>query len=231
MRGEALLLAMWEGALGRRGAQREQALLEATPRSLPERNLLALRRYAQLFGPAAELVGHCAHCGATVEFMIDAGQYAGALAQDAAGNDAGETRWHELEAGNGATPRFRLPVPADLHALDAFDDPDAFAEALLARCVDGGMPADAETRDAISRRMEALLPGALLSFSLHCPDCGGTWNAPLDPLELLWRELRLRVERLLSDIAALARGFGWSERDILELGPMRRAAYLQLLAA
>lgn len=230
MQGEAPMLAMWEGALGRRGAQREQVLLDAAPCSLPERNLLALRRYAQLFGPAVELVGRCAHCGATVEFTIDAGQCAGTLAQDAPGNAAGETQWHELEAEDSATLRFRLPLPADLHALDAFDDPDAFATALLARCVDGGAPASAETRDAISRRMETLLSGALLSFALHCPDCGGAWNAPLDPVELLWRELRLRAERLLSDIAALARGFGWSERDILELGPLRRAAYLQLLA-
>ena len=56
-------------------------------------------------------------------------------------------------------------------------------------------------------------------------------NAPLDPVELLWRELRLRAEGLLADVAMLARGFGWSEREILELGAIRRAAYLQLLAA
>ena len=62
MRGEALTLALWEGAAGRRGAQRESALLDAAPHSLPERNLLALRRYASLFGPALELVGRCAHC-------------------------------------------------------------------------------------------------------------------------------------------------------------------------
>lgn len=228
MRDEALTLALWEGAAGRRGAQRDAALLDAIPRSLPERNLLALRRYAGLFGPALELVGRCVHCGAAVEFTIDVEHCAGAVERDLPAPDA--VHWHALDAGAGVL-RFRLPGPADLDALDALDDPADFAEALLARCMEGAPPPDAVARDAISRRMEALMPGATVSFSLHCPECGGDWNAPLDPLDLLWRELRLRAEGLLADIAVLARGFGWSEREILELGAVRRAAYLQLLVA
>ena len=228
MRGEALTLALWEGAAGRRGAQRESALLDAAPHSLPERNLLALRRYASLFGPALELVGRCAHCGATVEFTVDAARCADAIERDVPA--PGTVHWHELET-DAAVLRFRLPGPSDLDALEPLDDPADFAEALLARCLDGPPPVDAAARDAVSRRMQALMPGATLSFSLHCPDCDGNWNAPLDPVELLWRELRLRAEGLLADVAMLARGFGWSEREILELGAIRRAAYLQLLAA
>ncbi|WP_372015245.1 hypothetical protein [Pseudoxanthomonas sp. 10H] len=227
MHGEALTLALWEGAAGRRGLAREAALLDATPRSLPERNLLALRRYAHLFGAELELVGRCPHCRAAVEFTIDAVDCADAMEGGPAAPAAAE--WHVLET-DAAPLRFRLPGPADLGALDAVEDPADFAESLLARCIDGPLP-DAAARDAISRRMEALMPGAVVSFSLLCPDCGGGWSAPLDPVELLWRELRLRAESLLGDVAVLARGFGWSEREILELGAVRRAAYLQLLAA
>ena len=76
--------------------------------------------------------------------------------------------------------------------------------------------------------MEVLAPGASLRFALQCPDCGKGWNAPLDPVDLLWRELRHRAEQLLGEVTLLARSWGWSERDILRLSPVRRAAYLQL---
>lgn len=245
---EAQTLALWERAIGRRGARLDEALLGGAPRSLPERNRMALRRYAELFGSAAELIGGCPHCGARVEFVIDVVRCAEALAPrgaveapdeshgapsgaDGARADAvGAPAWHELRADD-FTMRFRLPVPADLHALESHDDAETFAEALLARCVDGGTPASAAVRDAVSRRMEALLPGASVTFALRCPSCDRSWDAPLDPVDLLRREVTLRAEQLLADVAALARRFGWSEREILALDPVRRAAYLQLGAA
>lgn len=225
MRSEELTLTLWEGAVGLQGAGREQVLLGVVPGSLPQRNALALQRYAELFGPSVELVGKCAHCGEMVEFPVDAGACASAIGHDAA--DGAVPQWHELEEG-GARLRFRVPLPSDLRALAAIEDPAEFAEALLARCVDGELPDDPGLKDAISRRMESLLPGASLSFSLACPECGKGWEAPLDPVELVWRELRSRAERLLVDISALARSHGWSEREILDLGPVRRAAYRQL---
>ena len=36
--------------------------------------------------------------------------------------------------------------------------------------------------------------------------------------------------RMLLDIHALARAYGWSESDILALPPRRRQAYLELVA-
>ncbi len=230
MHSEKLTLALWEGAVGRRGSERDEVLLGAAPRSLQERNLLALTRYTALFGSAVELTGRCKHCSASVEFVIDVARCADTLAVHAYDASNAEPVWHELTVGE-ASLRFRLPLPADVHALSVIEDADEFAEALLARCMEGRPPVDAEVRDAVSRRMDALMEGASLRFSLGCPDCGGAWEAPLDPVDLLWRELRLRAELLLADVAVLARAFGWSERDILELGPVRRAAYLQLGAA
>jgi len=238
---ETQTLALWERAIGRRGARLDEALLGAAPRSLPERNRLALRRYVELFGPAAELIGGCPHCGARVEFAVDVGRCAEAVAphdgesteddlNGAPTRENGSPDWHEFRADD-VTLRFRLPLPSDLHALESHDDAESFAEALLARCVEGEPPASASVRDAISRRMEALLPGASLTFALRCPACERSWDAPLDPVELLRREVVLHAEQLLADVAALARRFGWSERDILALGPLRRSAYLQLGAA
>ncbi|TYT23828.1 hypothetical protein FZO89_16560 [Luteimonas viscosa] len=224
---DAQLLALWEAAVGARGAPRDRALLGGLPRSLAERNRLALQRYADLFGTDAELIGRCAQCGTAVEFTIDARHCVAALPAPGTHAADDDPQWHTLD-GHDDAPRFRLPTPEDLYALEGVDEPEAFADALLARCVEGNLPAAAETREAIGARMQALMPGATLDFSLQCPDCRHAWEAPLDPVELLWRVLRARAERLLSDVALIAQRFGWCERDILALGPVRRAAYLQL---
>jgi len=222
----AQLLAIWESAV-RPGGVRDHALLGDRPCSLPERNRLALQRHVELFGARLELVGRCPQCATEVEFTVDAAHCAEALARDAGVDTTG---WHALP-GAGTATRFRLPRPEDLHALSAIDDADAFADALLDRCVEGGRPAEPALREAVSTRMRDLLPGATVEFALQCPDCAHRWQAPLDPVDLLWRMLRAQAERLLAEIALLARHFGWNERDILDLGPMRRAAYLQLAGA
>lgn len=224
---DAQLLAMWEAGVGTHGASLDRALLGQAPASIPERNRLALQRYVELFGARTELTGRCAQCGAAVEFGIDARHCIEALPGPVTHADSPGPQWYPHDEGDGAL-RFRLPTPGDLHALEGLDDADAFAEALLARCVEGGLPASRDARAAIEARIEALLPGATLDFALRCPDCQHAWDAPLDPVDLLWRVLRAQAERLLGDVALIAQRFGWSERDILALGPVRRAAYLQL---
>ncbi|WP_017464135.1 hypothetical protein [Dyella ginsengisoli] len=218
-------LELWECVVHRPPAQRDMALLGAMPRSLTERNALALQRYAALVGASAELLGRCPECDLTVEFAIDVQACRHGLM-----HERGEDTWQQVEA-DGASWRFRLPVPSDLYALESIDDDLAFARALLGRCVEGGTPASLPACEAISRRIEELAPGAGLHFALTCPACGHGWNAPLDPVELLWRELRDVAEQLLAQIGVLASRWGWSESDILRLSPIRRAAYLQLAGA
>lgn len=217
------LLQVWEAAVGQPPATREPLVLGCVPASLAERNRLALERYATLFGPAVELHGACPHCRAEIEIVIDAAACARELPDPPA-----QPFWHELETETGRV-RFRLPQPSDVSALQGIVDEESFAEALLQRCIQGPLP-PAALQEAVSRRMEALAPGASLSFRLACPECASAWSAPLDPVDLLWLEVRTAAERLLTDVAALARGWGWSERDILRMSPTRRAAYLQLLS-
>jgi hypothetical protein len=44
----------------------------------------------------------------------------------------------------------------------------------------------------------------------------------------LWTELAAQAKRLLREIAALARVFGWSEAEVLSLSATRRQIYLEL---
>jgi hypothetical protein len=133
---------------------------------------------------------------------------------------------------------FRLPDAADVTA--AAEGQGDFARRLIERCVVActrlgkAVPASAlplPVLDALSRQMEKLDPGASVSFALDCPACAEHWQARLDAGELLWQKVRNAAERLLLEVDLLARAYGWTERDVLRLKPLRRAAYLQLVSA
>lgn len=233
------LLALWERAAGAASFDRDDALLSALhdkpPASLGARNAALLMLRSRLFGQAQRLRCNCPHCGAVSEFSVDCDALSQSLlpAADAA-------RPQRLDA-EGWCVEFRLPDVADLRAASGRSADDAgFVQALLHRCVsrcehEGSVHPPHElppsVAQALSQRMEALEPGASVSFDLTCPDCQQAWAAPMDPGAVLWSELQTRAERLLLDVDALARAYGWSESQVLALSPTRRAAYLQLVDA
>lgn len=128
----------------------------------------------------------------------------------------------------------RAPTVDDLREIAVLPDEHSAAMALLARCASG-----VDTLDALdecdvaelSAQLDGLDPGAVLGFALNCPACGHAWSAAIDVGCALWSELQRAAERALIEIDALARAYGWTERDVLSLSPVRRAAYLQLASA
>ena len=83
--------------------------------------------------------------------------------------------------------------------------------------------------DGLSRRMAEVDRGADLLLDLRCPACDHGWQAPFDPGAFLWAELAVQARRLLREVHALARAYGWREADILALSPWRRRYYLELV--
>lgn len=234
------LLALWERSVGERALVRDEALMQALapdaapPRTLGERNARLLALHAQCFGGAMALRSDCPACGAASQFEVDSAALAGQLTTTI---EFGPT--HRLEY-EGHAIAFRLPDAADVAAASGAADEEAFAEALLQRCVlastcEGRAVAShdlpASLRDALSQRMEALDPAASVSFALECPHCATHWDARLDVGQALWLKLQAAAERVLLEVDALARCYGWTEREVLRLGPTRRAAYLQLATA
>ncbi len=232
------LLALWEHGLARPAWERADALLEhaddgCSPRTLGERTRALLTLHAALFGAEIDLLSHCPACRSAARFTANCEVLLDGLPQTAPAAS------HRLDV-EGLAIEFRLPAAADLAAAATADTDEGFARSVLDRCVlscteRGGdvsisTVADA-VLDAVSRRMEALDPAAAISFATTCPDCAARWNAPLDIGRLVWDKLQLAVERLLVDVDALARAYGWTEREILSLSPVRRAAYLQLVTA
>jgi hypothetical protein len=243
------LLALWEAASGAAPGARDAAVLQAAgapaATSLGERNAQLLVLHSGLFGARIDLLSHCPGCAAPAEFSVDAA----ALAQGIAVPLPTLARGMGLHVNvAGYAVSFRLPLADDL-AFAAADgsDGETFARHLMARvvsaCTCDGVPVPAADLaraaghlplaviDAISHRIEAVDPGAALSFDVACPHCTTHWDAPFDPAALLWRSLQAAAERLLLEVDALARAYGWTEGDVLALSPQRRAAYLQLAQA
>ena len=82
---------------------------------------------------------------------------------------------------------------------------------------------------ALADEMSARDPQAEVLLDLTCPACGSRWQALFDIAAFFWTELAAEAKRLLREVDALARAYGWREADILALSPQRRQAYLELV--
>jgi hypothetical protein len=227
---ERRILALWERAVGLRRWTRDDALLRDAggPSALGDRNraLLALRN--ALFGPSWPLRSDCPACATACEFAIDSVALAEGLDVQPRADAGAGFDWR------GRPIAVRAPSAEDLRGIAQHDDVAGAARALLARCLPPGFDLSQLGEDeleALEDRIESLDPAAAISFALTCPDCGHQWPAPVDVADALWTELQRAAELSLTDIDALARAYGWTEEQVMSLSPVRRAAYLQLVAA
>jgi hypothetical protein len=207
---------------------------EASTLGAQRRRLLGL--LAQQGGAVLNLRCHCPACGEAAAVDVSPAALLQALPDD---DDEPEHRlvdgpWHV---------QFRLPAPADLHALADEADVERFVHRLLQRCLitarHDGSAVDLSDPAALppavcsrlAERMEALDAAATLTLDVCCPACTQAWPALFDPGLAWWTLLQSRAEQSLLDVDTLARRYGWSEDQILALEPVRRQAYLQLARA
>lgn len=225
----AQTLALWERGAPLHALDRAALLCAAARPDLPPQDiadlplgtitdgLLALR----VASWGARLSGHadCPRCGQRMGMDID---LAALLAEPPAARAEHSLRGQAL----------RLPSLRDLAAVAGEPDPERAVRKLLARCLDQPecSRADPALLDEAEAALEALDPHADIALALCCPACGTAVEAQLDAGSLLWDELDARARALLREIDVLARAYGWSEGEILALGPLRRAHYLDLAA-
>ncbi len=129
---------------------------------------------------------------------------------------------------------FRLPNSVDLEALEASRPTDAQAF-LLEKCIvkvtkgkkrlaSSELPE--EVAEAVMSKMAEIDPQAEVQIALTCPACQNDWLAPFDILTFLWQELTAWAQRMIQEVHVLASVYGWPERAILEMTPLRRKLYL-----
>jgi hypothetical protein len=68
-----------------------------------------------------------------------------------------------------------------------------------------------------------------VTLAMRCVACGHAWQLLFDIGAFLWSEIDACATRLLGEVDALARAYGWREADILAMSGTRRAAYLGMV--
>lgn len=132
----------------------------------------------------------------------------------------------------------RVPDSRDQAALTWCRDADEALRVLVRRCVvsashDGQESDPATLPQAVIDRLGEVLaemdPNAETLIELTCARCEHRWLLVFDAGEFLWCEVAARARRLVYEVHALARNYGWREADILAMTARRREAYIDMV--
>jgi predicted RNA-binding Zn-ribbon protein involved in translation (DUF1610 family) len=229
------LLDVWEAGRQQHELDRALTLLAAAHPELSrdeladltigERDSHLLRLRAAIFGRSARATAECPQCGERVEFSLDTR----ALADTAEFLEPAR----EIEV-NGTSMRFRLPTSRTLAEAVTAPDQSCGVRRLIEQCVLEPRLSEELSDDVIEALGEAMAkadPQAEIIISLGCPNCGKHWELLFDIAHFFWNEIAAQAQRLVFEIHALARAYGWTEGEILALPAQRRRTYLEMLAA
>jgi hypothetical protein len=233
-------LEVWEAAAAAPLSRRTIALLAAAGTGtadelarlpLGRRDALLLQLHGATFGDRLDGLADCPSCGTAVELTL-------ACAELLSGVPEAEAEPTMLEVAGWAL-HWRPPDSEDMAAAAACPDAGEGSALLLARCVrDAKSPAGEPVAPpelpehvvvALADAIVKADPLAEVIVELVCPQCTDAWEASLQIGAFVWARLQAAGQRLLRDVDALARAYGWTEAEILALPPGRRAAYLALV--
>lgn len=236
------LLTVWERSIEQPLLQRTINLLdlscpeldsEAVAKlSIGERDARLLLLRELMFGSRLINIAECPKCTERVEWENDIGDICLQSPQEP---DFSREFHLEVDEFN---IRFRLPNSVDVYEAIAEEPEHPDTIRLLSRCIINVTCNDEvcdfyslpdEVIDAINRRMEEEDPQADIHIALSCPHCEHRWEIQFDIVSYLWTEIENWVERTLQVVGTLARAYGWSECDILNMSPVRRQFYLDMV--
>jgi hypothetical protein len=231
------LLNVWERGAGERPFERALEILSAAAPETPaaalaqvsigrrDARLLRLREWA--FGSELPIMAACPRCHHPLETTLTVGDLC--VPTEEAGDP-------EISLTIGQYKvRCHVPNSEDLAACVG-SDTAASRRALLRRCVieacwgDQVVPGEELPEPVIETvvRRIAAADQAEIRIDLTCPDCGHRWDEVFDIVSFFWTEIDAWARRLLREVHVLASAYGWNEREILALSPIRRQIYLAM---
>jgi hypothetical protein len=227
-RAEAALVEAWDRAVAQPAWRRALVLLaivdgvrdvDCLPVGAVATRLLALARRWSVH--RIETVATCAVCADRLDVVLNVDDLLARAPRTEPGPDPFPV------PVDGQVLQVRLPTPADLAAVATYPDPDSAERELLRRCVSG--PTSESTAEAVSAAMAERDPYGVIAVDLTCPGCATPARVVLDVADWWWGITEARVQRLFGEVHRLARAYGWTEPEVLALGPHRRSAYLELV--
>jgi len=234
------LLRVWEHGLNRPLVERSLDLIrtastageaEAADLSIGQRDARLLQLREWMFGPKLANTAVCPYCAERVEWENDVRDLRLQPIMPAA------APVFELET-DGFHITFRLPSTADITVLDNRLSETDNTAALLHQCLlrvqkdgveykAGDLPV--HVLQAMEERMGSEDAQADITLLLSCPACSRQWESRFDILSYLWSEVNAWAMHILQEVYLLAKAFGWSEHDILNMSPRRRRLYLEMI--
>lgn len=235
------LLVAWERGVGQPPVERALTLLAATDLKCPrdalaklcigrrDDRLLTLRE--QTFGSELNSLTDCPGCGERLEFTVSAADLR---------TQSGLTVPERLSLTvDDWQVEFRLPNSNDLLAIADARDPTTGRAWLLRKCILSavrdrtaesvdGLPEPVVT--AVVQEMSDADPQANVQLAFSCPVCARKWRTTFDIVSFLWSEINAWAHRMLREVHALARAYGWTEADILAMSAWRRQVYLEMVS-
>ncbi len=197
--------------------------------SIGERDARLLQLREWTFGSRLQNMIKCPQCNEVIEWQSDTNKlYLQPIPPDLS------VRTFEMEK-DSIHIRFRLPDSHDV--LNAATNKEG-NKTILQNCIleissKNGTPDVRELTEEIwmtlNDRMAKEDPQANISISLDCPSCFYRWEAVFDIVSFFWAEINNWATRILQEVYLLARAFGWSEKDILNMSSRRRQLYIQMI--
>ncbi|QHN04125.1 hypothetical protein FTO74_12655 [Granulicella sp. WH15] len=225
------LMALWEHGSTLDDASRAVLLLshgegiapdDAFRLDIGRRDQMLLELRSATFGSRLETYLECDGCGEAMEFAMEARQFQ--VTRREAANTTSLGSW-----------QVRLPDSRDLRAASGCESTEAAERTLFLRCVTDGegnaAEASPDNLEAFSRWMEEVSPEMELLVEMDCPACGRHRAVAFDVASFFWREIESACSRLVREVDALARVYGWSEREILDMSVARRRLYIEAVTA
>lgn len=157
----------------------------------------------------------CSQCHERMELSFSLGELLDGVLQTAASEAS------PLLQGTGIA---RLPSAGDAASCEGEHDAPA---QMLASWIPAGLPAWQQRK--ADAALERALPLLSRLIEAPCATCGAPIVAQFHLPGFVVTELIWRTRSVFLDVHLLARGYGWNEREILDLPRSRRRRYAALL--
>jgi|SRR5450432_1012498 hypothetical protein len=236
------LLRIWEQGLDQPPLEKSIRLLgsacsatdlrDISHLSIGERDarLLALREW--MFGDTLRNTAECPKCKEKAEWEINTAD----LRLQKLLPDPG-IRIFEIDKSSYFI-RFRLLDSDDISRaikdpVYRTDEKKILSDCILEARKSGVICDAADLPEPVWEAMAGLMskedPQADIKVKISCPICKHQWQAKFDIMSFFWAEIHNWAQRMIQEIYLLARSFGWSEKEILNMSDRRRQMYIQML--